>query len=99
MNDSQKMHIIRNIAAMRLDAMRIAEQAAELAAIYKRSARATEQDAGRMRAIEINASDAVKALERMTAILCRDPEPMIWNSFEPVMDAISTGLDCLGGLV
>lgn len=99
MNDSQKMHIIRRIAAMRLDAMRTAEQAAEIAAIYKRSARATEQDAGRMRAIEIDARDAVKALERMQSVLCRDPEAKIWHSFEPVLDAISNGLDCLGGLV
>lgn len=99
MNDSQKMHVIRNIAAMRLDAMRVAEQAAEIGAIYKRSARATEQDAGRMRAIEVDARDAVKALERMQRILCRDPEAKIWHSFEPVLDAISTGLDCLGGLV
>lgn len=99
MNDSQKMHMIRRVAAMRLDAARVAEQAAEIAAIYKRSARATEQDAGRMRAIEIDARDAVKALERMTAVLCRDPEPTIWLSFEPVLDAISNGMDCLGGLV
>lgn len=98
MNDSQKMQMIRNIAAMRLDAMRTAEQAAEIAAIYKRSGTATAKDAGRMRAIEIDARDAVKALERMQCILCRDPGPKIWLSFEPVLDAISTGLDCLGGL-
>lgn len=98
MNDSQKMHRIRNIAAMRLDAMRVAEQAAEIAAIYKRSARA-QDDAARMRAIEVDARDAVKALERMQCILCRDPEATVWLSFEPVLNAISEGLDCLGGLV
>ena len=99
MNDSQKLTMIRRAAAMRLDAARIAEYAAEIAAIYKRSARATEDDSGRMRAIEIDARDAVKALERMQSVLCRDPEPMVWHSFEPVLDAISEGLDCLGGLV
>lgn len=98
MNDSQKMHVIRNIAAMRIDAMSTAEQAEELAAIYKRSALA-QADASRMRAIEIDARDAVKALERMQCVLCRDPEPLIWHSFEPVLNAISEGLDCLGGLV
>ena len=98
MNDSQKMHMIRRVAAMRLDAMRTAEQAAEIAAIYRRSARA-QDDAARMRAIEVDARDAVKALERMQCTLCRDPEAKIWHSFEPVLDAISEGLDCLGGLV
>ena len=98
MNDNQKMHIIRRVAAMRLDAMRVAAQAAEIGSIYKRSSRA-QADAARMQAIGIDAGDAVKALERMQNVLCRDPEPMIWKSFEPVLDAISTGLDCLGGLV
>lgn len=98
MNDSQKMHIIRNIAAMRLDAMRIAEQAAELAAIYGKNVKA-QDDTARMRALRLDALDAVRALERMQSVMCRDPEPMIWHSFEPVMDAISEGLDCLGGLV
>lgn len=98
MNDSQKMHMIQRVAAMRLDAMRVADQAAEIGSIYRRSGR-TQDDAARMRAIEIDARDAVKALERMQCILCRDPEPKIWLSFEPVLDAISNGLDCLGGLV
>lgn len=98
MNDNQKLHLIRRVAAMRGDAMRVAEHAAELAAIYKRSARA-QDDAARMRAVEIDARDAVKALERMQNVLCRDPADHVWNSFEPALAAISDGLDCLGGLV
>lgn len=98
MNDSQKLQMIRRAAALRLDAMRIADNAAELAAIYRRSARAKDA-AARMRAIKVDALDAVKALERMQSVMCHDPEAMIWLSFEPVLDAISDGLDIVGGLV
>jgi hypothetical protein len=98
MNDSQKMHMIRHVAALRIDAARVAEQAAELAAIYGKNARAQDA-AAHMRAVRVDALDAVKALERMQNVLCRDPADHVWLSFEPVLDAISTGLDCLGGLV
>lgn len=98
MNDSQKLSVVRRVAAMRGDAMRVADQAAELAAIYDKNTRA-QGAAAHMRAIEIDARDAVKALERMQNVLCCDPADHIWLSFEPVLDAISEGLDCLGGLV
>lgn len=98
MNDSQKMHVIRNIAAMRLDAMRVADQAAELAAIYGKYPR-SQDAAAHMRAVRVDALDAVKALERMQNVLCRDPAAHVWHSFEPVLDKISTGLDAIGGMV
>jgi len=98
MNDSQKLFVVRRVAAMRLDAARVAEQAAELAAIYGKYPRA-QGDAANMRALRMDALDAVKSLERMQNVLCRDPADHVWHSFEPVLDAISAGLDTIGDLV
>lgn len=98
MNDSQKLFVVRRVAAMRGDAMRVAEHAEELAAIYGKYPRAQDA-AANMRALRVDALDAVKALERMQNVLCRDPADHVWHSFEPVLDKISAGLDMIGDLV